>query len=146
MIEKRTSGGVLFLGRRLVTWTSKKKICTSQSIAKVEYVAAVINCKNIAWIKHLLKGMKEEIRDLVVICCDNTSTINISKNPVMHTKKKHIAIKYHYIRELVQDKEVKLEYVNPKEQIVDIFTKPLPKDAHEYLRGKLVVIPLIKAT
>ena len=63
----------------------------------------------------------------------------------MHTKTKHIAIKYHYVRELVQDKEVKMEYVNTKEKIVDIFTKALPKDAHEYLRGKLGVIPLSKA-
>ena len=66
------------------------------------------------WIKKLLKGMKEEIIDPVVIYCDNTSAINISKNPVMYTKTKHIAIKYHYLRELVQDKEVKLEYVNTK--------------------------------
>ena len=64
----------------------------------------------------------------------------------MHTKTKHIAINYHYLRELVQDKEVKMEYANTKEQIDDIFTKPLPKDAHEYLRGKLGVIPLSKAT
>ena len=98
------------------------------------------------WFKQLLKGMKEEITDLVVIYCDNTSAINISKNLVMHTKTKHIAIKYHYLRELVQDKEVKLEYVNTKKQIVDIFTKPLPNDAHEYLRGKLGVIPLEKST
>ena len=49
----------------------------------------------------------------------------------MHTKKKHIAIKYHYLRELVQDKEVRMEYVNTKEQIADIFTKALPKEAHE---------------
>ena len=64
----------------------------------------------------------------------------------MHTKTKHITIKYHYLRELVQDKEVRLEYVNTKEKIVDIFTKALPKDTQEYLRGKLGVIPLVKAT
>ena len=63
----------------------------------------------------------------------------------MHTKTKHIAIKYHYVRELVQDKEIKMEYVHTKEQIADIFTKALPKDAHEYLRRKLGVIPLSKA-
>ena len=60
----------------------------------------------------------------------------------MHSKTKHIAIKYHFLRELVHEKEVRLEYVNTKEQIVDIFTKPLPKDAFLYLRGKLGVIPL----
>ena len=63
----------------------------------------------------------------------------------MHSKKKHIAITYHFLRELVQEKEVRLEYVNTKEQIVDIFTKPLPKDAFLYLRGKLGVIPLSEA-
>ena len=89
--------------------------------------------------------MKEEITEPVILYCDNTSAINISKNPVMHTKTKHIAIKYHYLRELVQDKEVKMEYVNTKEKIADIFTKLLPKDAYEYLRGKLGVIPLSKA-
>ena len=81
----------------------------------------------------------------MILYCDNTSAINISKNPVMHTKTKHIAIKYHYLRELVQDKEVKMEYVNTKEQIDDIFTKVLPKEAHEYLRGKIGIIPLSKA-
>ena len=60
----------------------------------------------------------------------------------MHTNTKHIAIKYHYLRELVQDKEVKLEYVNKKEKIAYIFTKSLPNNTHEYLRGKLGVIPL----
>ena len=88
--------------------------------------------------------MRMEIKEPVVMFCDNTSAINISKNPVMHSKTKHIAIKYHFVRELVQDKEIRLEYVNSKEQIADIFTKPLPKDAFLYLRGKLGVIPLIE--
>ena len=64
----------------------------------------------------------------------------------MHAKTKHIAIKYHYVRELVEDKQVKMEYVSSKEQIANIFTKALPKDAFEYLRSKLGVIRLAKAT
>ena len=86
--------------------------------------------------------MKEEITEPVIPYCDNTSAINISNNLVMHAKTKHIAIKYHYVRELVEDKQVKMEYIHTKEQIADIFTKPLPKDAYEYLRGKLGVKPL----
>ena len=140
--KKSTSGGAFFLGKRLVTWTSKKQSCTSQSIAEVEYVVAAINCTNIVWIKHLLKGMKEEIIEPVILYCDNTSAINISKNSVMHAKTKHIAIKYHYVRELVEDKQVKMGYINSKEKIADIFAKPLPKDSFEYLRGKLEVKPL----
>ena len=108
-------------------------------------MAATVNCSNIVWFKQLLVGIKIEIKDLVVIYCDNTSAINISKNLVMHSKTKHIAIIYHFVRELVEDKEIRLEYVNTKEQIVDIFSKPLPKDAFLYLRGKLGVIPLSKA-
>ena len=77
--------------------------------------------------------------------CDNTSAISISKNLVMHSKTKPISIKYHFDRELVQDKEIRLEYVNSKEKIADIFTKPLPKDAFLYLRGKLGVSPLSEA-
>ena len=89
--------------------------------------------------------MKEEINEPVILWCDNKSAINISKNPMMYIKTKHIAIKYHYLRELVQDKEVKMEYVNTQEKIYDIFTKALPKDAYEYLRGKVRVIPLSMA-
>ena len=83
--------------------------------------------------------MKVEIKEPVVMFCDNTSAVNISKNQVMHSKTKHIAIKYH-------DKEIRLEYVHAKEQIADIFTKPLPKDAFLYLRGKLGLFPYVKLT
>ena len=77
-------------------------------------MAAVVNCSNIFWFKQKMEGMKIEIKDPIVIYCNNTSAINISKNLVMHTKTKNIAIKYHFLRELVQDKEVRLEYVNTK--------------------------------
>ena len=86
--------------------------------------------------------MKVEIKEPIVMYCDNTNAIKISKNQVMHFKTKHIAIKYHFVKELVQDEEIILEYVHTKEQIADIFTKPLPKEAFLYLRGKLGVIPL----
>ena len=89
--------------------------------------------------------MNIEIKELVVMFYNNTSAINISKNLAMHSKTKHISIKYHFVRQLVQDKEIKLEYVHTEEQIADIFTKPLPKDALLYLRGKLGVIFLSKA-
>ena len=74
-----------------------------------------MNCTNLVWLKQLLKGMKEEITEPIVMYCDNTSAINISKNPVMHPKTKHISIKYHFVRDLVQDKEIRLEYVHINE-------------------------------
>ena len=103
--RKRTSGGTFFLGKRPVSWTSKKKNCTSQSTTKVEYVARIVNYSNIVSFKQLLEGMRIVIKGPIVIYCDNTSAINISNNLVT----------YHFLRELVQDKEVKFEYVNTKE-------------------------------
>ena len=97
------------------------------------------------WIKQMVKDFGIQVDYSIVIHCDNTSTINMSKNPMMHTKIKHIEIKYHFLREKVADKEVKLDYVNTKEQLVDIFTKPLSKDTFEYLREKLGVIPSPKS-
>ena len=82
----------------------------------------------------------------MIIYYDKTNSINISKNLVMHTKTKHIAIKYHYLRELVQDKTMRMEYVNTREKLADIFTKALPKEPHEYLKSQLGVLPLSKAT
>ena len=102
--RKRTSGRDFFLGKRLVSWTSKKENCTSQSTAKEEYVATAVNFSTIIRFKHLLAGMKIEIKDPFVIYYDNTNAINISKNPEMHSKTKHIAIKHHFLRELVQEK------------------------------------------
>ena len=60
----------------------------------------------------------------------------------MHSKTNHIPIKYHFLRDQVSQKVVKLEFINTKEQIVDIFTKPLPKEAFEHIRHKLGVISL----
>jgi hypothetical protein len=82
----------------------------------------------------MLKDIKVEYNQPISILCDNTSAINISKNHVMHLKTKHIPIKYHFLREKVTEQNVKLEYIGTKEQIVDIFTKPLPRETFEYLR------------
>ena len=98
--RKRPNGGAFFLGKRLVSWTRKKKNCTSQSIVEAEYVAIAMNCSNIVWFKQLLEGMKVEIKEPIVMYCDNTRVMNISKNPVMHSKTKHIAIKISLLKRI----------------------------------------------
>ena len=90
----------------------------------------------------MLKDIRIGISEPVVIHCDNTSIVNISKNQVVHSKTKHISIKYHMLKEKVVEKEIRLEYICTKEHIVDIFTKPLPKETFEYLRGMLGIMPL----
>lgn len=93
--------------------------------------------------------MKESLKDVnigtnqpITIYCDNASAISLSKNPVMHSKTKHIPIKYHFLREQVAEQNINFEYINSKEQIADIFTKPLPREAFEHLRQKMGVISL----
>ena len=76
----------------------------------------------------------------VPIMCDNTSAINLTKNPIQHSRTKHIEIRHHFIRELVHNKEVHLAYVPTKEQLADIFTKALPREQFEILREKLNIL------
>ena len=90
--------------------------------------------------KQTLQDMKVSIDELISIKCDNTNAISISKKFVLHSKTKHIPIKYHFLREQVAQKTVKLEYVPTKEQTADIFTKPLAREPFQYLRDKLGVV------
>ena len=122
--------------------SSKKQSSVSLSIAEAEYIAAAGCCTQILWMKQMLKNMHIQYDDPIPIFCDNTSAISISKNPVMHSKTKHIPIKYHFLREQVLSKVIKLEYVGTKDQLADIFTKPLPKSQFEMLRAQLGVCPL----
>ena len=73
------------------------------------------------------------------VFCDNTSAINLSKNPVQHSKSKHIEIRYHFIRDLVEGKIMCLEFINTDNQKADIFTIPLDGPQFEFLRKTIGV-------
>ena len=92
--------------------------------------------------KKTLQDIKVVFEEPTTIYYDNTSVISLSKNPVQHSKLKHIPIKYHYLRDQAANKNMKLEYVLPQEHIAYIFTKPLSRDVFEYLRQGLGVVPL----
>lgn len=140
--QKSISRGAFFLDPRLVAWSSKKKDSVSLSTVEAEYIVASSCCTHILWMRQTLKDIGVNFDDPISIMCNNTSAINISKNPVQHSRTKYISIRYHFLRENVLDNEVRLEYVSIKEQIVDIFTKELCKDTFEYLWHKLGVLPL----
>eukprot|EP00253_Pinus_taeda_P028734 PITA_28734 len=138
--RKSTSGGAFFMGSRLVSWFIKKQSSITLSTAEVEYVVDASCCTQLLWMMQTLQDFQITCTPPISILCDNTSAINISKNPVMHSKTKHIPIKYHFLGEQVLEQKVKLEYVPSKEQVVDILTKPLPRENFEYLRQKLGVV------
>jgi hypothetical protein len=89
--------------------------------------------------KQTLQDIKIVFEEPTIIYCDNTSAISLSKNPIQHSKSKHIPIKYHYLRDWAENKNIKLEYVPKQEQVADIFTKRLSRDIFEYLRQRLGV-------
>ena len=72
----------------------------------------------------------------------NTSAINISKNPVQHSRTKHIEIRHHFLRDYAQKGDITLEFVSTKDQLVDIFTKPLSEEQFSDIRRQLGVISL----
>jgi hypothetical protein len=87
-----------------------------------------------------LVDFKVNYTDPITIHCDKTSSISVSKNLVLHSKTKHILIKYHFLREQVTNRVVQLNYIPSIEQIADIFTKSLAATPFGYLRQKLGVI------
>jgi hypothetical protein len=90
--------------------------------------------------KQTLKDMQIDYDEPISIFCDNTSAISISNNIVMHSKTKNIPIKFHSLKEQVEKKNIRVEYVGTKEHIEDIFTKLLPWEDFEYFRQKLGVV------
>ncbi|KAE9584440.1 putative RNA-directed DNA polymerase [Lupinus albus] len=90
--------------------------------------------------------MKQQLKDYglniekIPIKCDNTSAINLSKNPVLHSRTKHIEIRHHFLRDHVQKGDCVLEFVETSKQLADIFTKPLPRDTFFVLRRELGIL------
>ena len=97
--RKSTSGNTFFLGDCLVSWLNNKKSSICLSTAEAEYIVAAYCCTQILWMKEALKDVNIKTKQPLTIYCDNTSAISLSKNPVMHSKTKHIPIKYHFLRE-----------------------------------------------
>jgi len=105
--RKSTSGGCFFLGNNLISWFSEKQNSVSLSTAEAEYIAAGSCCSQLVWMKQMLKKYNVE-QDVLTLYCDNLSAINISKNPIQHSRTKHIDIRHHFIMDLVEEKVVTL--------------------------------------
>ena len=105
---------------------SKKQNYVSLSTAEAKYIVVGSCCSQLFWMKEVLTdyGISQ---DTMVVYCDNSSAIDKSKNPIQHSKTKHIEIRYHFIRDLVKRKIVCLEYIPTERQNADIFTKPLDR-------------------
>ncbi|KAJ9539324.1 hypothetical protein OSB04_032057 [Centaurea solstitialis] len=134
--RKSTTGGCHLLGGKLVSWTSKKQNSVSTSTAEAEYVAAGICCAQVLWLRNQLQDYDIQLSK-IPIYCDNTSAIAIANNPVLHSKTKHIEVRYHFIRDHVMNGDIELHFVPTEYQLADLFTKPLDVTRFNMLLSEL---------
>lgn len=137
--RKSTSGYAFILSDAAVAWSSRKQPIVTLSTTEAEFVAAAATACQLVWMKRILARIGYEGSSSPVIFCDNSSTIKLSKNPVMHGKSKHIDVRFHFLRNLVNEGAMQLKFCSTQDQTADIFTKPLKLEKFQELRGKLGV-------
>ncbi|GKA40937.1 retrovirus-related pol polyprotein from transposon TNT 1-94 [Tanacetum coccineum] len=133
---KSTSGGLQFLGEKLVSWSSKKQNCTAMSTAEAEYVSLSACCAQVIWMRTQLLEYGYKY-NRIPMYCDSKSVIAISCNLVQHSRTKHIDIRYHFIKEHVEKGTVELYFSRTEYQLADLFTKALFKEHFEYFYHRI---------
>ncbi|GJY33520.1 retrovirus-related pol polyprotein from transposon TNT 1-94, partial [Tanacetum coccineum] len=131
--RKSTSGIYTFVGCCLTSWFSKKQTALAISTTEAEYVSAGKACQQALWMKQALIDYDVRLDD-VPIMCDNKGAIDLSKNPVQHSRTKHIEIRHHFLRDNVQKGHISIKKVPSIDNITDILTKPLKRESFNYLR------------
>jgi hypothetical protein len=137
--RKSTSGYVFLLSSGAVSWSSKKQPIVTLSTTEAEFVAAAMCVCQALWIKRVLKELGHSNNECTQVKCDNSSTIKLSKNPVMHGRSKHIDVRYHFLRNLTKEGTIALVHCGSQDQVADLMTKPLKLDAFLKLRTLLGV-------
>ena len=134
--RKSTSGNCQFLGDNLISWASKRQTTIAMSTAEAEYISAASCCTQLLWMKHQLEDY-QIIANSIPIYCDNTAAICLSKNPILHSRAKHIEIKHHFIRDYVQKGILDIQFIDTENQWADIFTKPLTVERFDFIKKNL---------
>jgi hypothetical protein len=122
-----------------VSWASKKQNSVALSIAEAEYITAGHCCAQLLWMRQTLRDYGYKLTKVSHLC-DNESAIRMTDNPVEHSRTKHIAIRYHFLRDHQQKGDIEIAYINIKEQLADIFTKPLDEQNFTKLRHELNIL------
>ncbi|GJS78384.1 putative ribonuclease H-like domain-containing protein [Tanacetum coccineum] len=130
--RKSTTGGCQFLGQRLISWQCKKQTIVATSTTEAEYVAAANCCGQVLWVQNQLLDYGFNFMN-TKIHIDNESTICIVKNPVYHSKTKHIEIRHHFIRDCYEKKLISVEKIHTDLNVADLLTKPFDGPWFNYL-------------
>ncbi|GKE08334.1 hypothetical protein Tco_1411885 [Tanacetum coccineum] len=121
-----------FLGDKLVSWSSKKQDCIAMSTAEAGNVPFSACCAQVIWMRTQLLDYRYRYTKIPTYR-DSKSAIDISYNPVQHSRIKHINIRYHFIKEHVEQSTIELYFVGTDYHLADLFTKAFPKERFEYL-------------
>ncbi|GKA30823.1 hypothetical protein Tco_0717128 [Tanacetum coccineum] len=141
--RRSTSGSAQFLGDKLVSWSSKKQKSTAISSTKADIIALSGCCAQILWMRSQLTDYGFTFNK-IPLYCDNKSTIALCCNNVQHSRAKHNDVRYHFIKEKVENGIVELYFVRAEYQLVDIFTKPLPRERFNFLIEKMGMRSLLE--
>ena len=126
--RKSTTGyGFMLSNKSLISWKSRKQPTIALSTCEAEYMAMGAATQGGLFLKALIKDMMGFEFDTFTLKCDNQGAIALGKNPVQHQRSKHIDIKYHFIRNEIQNGTVDIQYVPTDQNWADIFTKPVGK-------------------
>lgn len=136
--DKKSTGGMAFyLDESLITWVSQKQRCVALSSCEAEFMAATAAACQGVWLGKLLSRITDTKVYPVVIYIDNKSAIDLAKNPFFHGRSKHIDIRYHFIRECVERREIVIKHVSTREQRADVLTKAMTAEKFEKMRSLL---------
>lgn len=137
--RRSTSGYLCKLGGGTISWRSKRQSIVALSSTEAEYVALSMATQEAIWLRRLLSSIGFQQSTAVKLFEDNQGAIALSKNPAHHTRTKHIDVKYHFIRDAIESKEIEVEYCQTNKMIADILTKGLQKQKFEELRRMMGV-------
>ncbi|GJR24313.1 putative reverse transcriptase, RNA-dependent DNA polymerase [Tanacetum coccineum] len=139
--RKSTTGGCQFLGCRLISWQCKKQTVVANSITEAEYVAASSCCGQVLWIQNQLLDYGYNFMHTKIFI-DNNSTICIIKNPVFHSKTKHIEIIHHFIRDCNEKKLIQMVKIHTDKNVADLLTKAFDVSRFQYLIASIGMLNL----
>ncbi|GJU53609.1 hypothetical protein Tco_1227323 [Tanacetum coccineum] len=139
--RKSTTGGCQFLGKRLVSWQCKKQTIVANSTTEAEYVAAANCCGQVLWIQNQMLDYGYNLMN-TNIYIDNESTICIVKNPVSHSKTKHIEIRYHFIRDSYEKKLIQVIKIHTDKNVADLLTKAFDVSRFNFLIASIGLLNL----
>eukprot|EP00253_Pinus_taeda_P031290 PITA_31290 len=122
-----------------IAWACKKRAAISLSSAEAEYRGAVEASKEALWLRQILSELGFEQQHPTTLWCDNQRAIQLCKDPVQHQRSKHIELHMHFIRKLIHDHLLEVQYCSTDDQVADIFTKALTEAKFTKLRYMLGV-------